>query len=270
MTGTEDRDVLPTCQVHPSPKNRPARPWFATALRPIAVLAGRSARAGKAVSLRNATWLGSAVLVSGAVLIGSAILIVSGIALANSWQKIDDDNGVQVYSKELPNSPLVAFRGETVMNAPVEKLLWVLADNTHRTAWVDRLEKSVVLESNGPYDYTVYQHFSLPFPISDRDYVYRGRAKRGKGGSVVLEMQSVEHPQAPPTVGVRAHLIRSRYELIPLQDGKTRVIVEVHTDPKGSIPNWLVNLIQESWPMKTLLAMQQEVGKAYVGQLRAP
>jgi hypothetical protein len=198
------------------------------------------------------------------------VLGASALAQASHWQQLDDEDGVKVYSKDIPNSPLVAFRGETVVKAPIGKLLWVLADNTHRTAWVDRLQRSLVLEASGSYDYVVYQHFSLPFPISDRDYVYRGHARSGKGGSVVLEMQSVDHPKAPATIGVRARLVQSRYELIPLAADRTRVIVEIQTDPKGSLPSWLVNLIQESWPMKTLLALRAEVKKPYVGSLTVP
>ena len=188
---------------------------------------------------------------------------------ALAWEQIDDDQGVRVYKRDVQGSPLVAFRGETVIDAPVEKLLWVLADNAHRTDWVDRLEKSVLLEQSGRYEYIVYQHFDLPFPISDRDYVYRARAVK-EAGKVVLYMESVEHPKAPATVGVRANLIRSKYELISKGKGSTIVIVEIHTDPGGLVPTWLVNLIQKSWPMKTLTALRHQVSKPYVGRLEVP
>jgi hypothetical protein len=201
-----------------------------------------------------------------------ACLLVTSEAAAAGWEKIDDSDGVKVYRKEVPGSPLVAFKGETVISAPIEKLLWVLADNDHRTEWVDRLEKSIVLERNGEYEYVVYQHFDLPFPISDRDYVFRGRAERSKSGAVILHLHSVRHPKAPATAGVRAELIRSKYVLEPDfgGKGKTKITVEIHTDPKGLIPNWLVNMIQKSWPMKTLVSMRKQVTKPYVKRLELP
>jgi hypothetical protein len=201
---------------------------------------------------------------------GVALLFVSGPARAAAWEKIDDEDGIKVFRKEVPGSPLVAFRGEGMIAAPLEKLLWVLADNAHRTDWVDRLKKSVVLSTTGNYEYVVYQHFSLPFPISDRDYVYRGRATRDKHGVVTLDIASVTHPKAPATVGVRAHLIGSRYVLTPKGPDKTYVVVEVHTDPKGAIPTWLVNLIQKSWPMKTLKGLRAQVAKPFVKRLEIP
>jgi hypothetical protein len=157
-----------------------------------------------------------------------------------------------------------------VMNSPIGKILSVLADNEHRKEWLDRLEDSVVLERRGPYDYVVYQHFGLPVPISDRDYVYRGRAVKGAGGSVVLQMHSVTHAKAPETVGVRANLLKSKYVLTPLSAGSTSVVVEIQTDPRGWLPAWLVNLIQKSWPMKTLLALDEQAKKPYVQPVALP
>jgi hypothetical protein len=199
-----------------------------------------------------------------------ALLFVASPAAAGAWEKIDEEDGIKVFRKEVPGSPLVAFRGEAMVSAPIEKLLWVLADNAHRTDWVDRLKKSVVLQTNGSYEYIVYQHFGLPFPISDRDYVYRGRATRDKNGVVTLDIASVTHPKAPATVGVRANLIGSRYVLTPKGPEKTYVVVEIHTDPKGAIPTWLVNLIQKSWPMKTMQGLRSQVAKSFVKRLELP
>jgi hypothetical protein len=199
-----------------------------------------------------------------------ALLLVSGRAAASGWEKIDEESGIKVFRKDVPGSPLVAFRGECMVSAPLEKLLWVLADNTHRTEWVDRLKKSVVLETKGSSEFTLYQHFGLPFPISDRDYVYRARATRDVNGVVTLAIGSVTHPKAPATVGVRANVIGSRYVLTPKGPDKTYVVVEVHTDPKGAVPTWLVNLIQKSWPMKTLQGLRTQVAKPFVKRLELP
>lgn len=202
------------------------------------------------------------------LLIGA--LLLAAPALAGDWEKIDDEDGIRVFRKEVAGSSVVAFRGEATIAAPIEKVLWVLGDNTHRTEWVDRLEKSVVLEKKGAYEYVVYQHFSLPFPASDRDYVYRGKATRDKSGVVTLLLESVTHPKAPATVGVRANLIKSRYLLTPKGKDSTFVVVEIHTDPKGSIPSWLVNLVQESWPRKTMSGLKEHVKKSFVGRTELP
>ena len=40
--------------------------------------------------------------------------------------------------------------------------------------------------------------------------------------------------------------------------------------PKGWLPTWLVNLIQKSWPLKTLNGIRNIVGKDFVGEMKLP
>jgi len=203
------------------------------------------------------------------LLVGSALGLVSLTfsRLAAAWEEIDVAQGVRVFRRDVAGSPLVAFKGMGYVNAPIAKLCWVLADNQHRTDWVDRLKKTTVLERQSDFDFILYQHFGLPVLLSDRDYVYRAKGSRdAKTGIVTLRMHSVKHPKAPPTVGVRAQLVGSSYTLIP-KGKQTLVIVEIQTDPKGALPAWLVNLIQKSWPSNTILALRRQVKKSFVKEL---
>ena len=144
--------------------------------------------------------------------------------------------------------------------------------NDHRIEWVDRLYEAVELEKNGQFDYVLYQAFDLPLTFADRDYVYRGQAKRVSDTVVELHLKSVEHPAKPTedTVGVRAELVNSLYRLTDLEGGKTRVEVEIQTDPKGWMPVWLVNLVQKDWPLETLNGMRGELSKDYCGDYPLP
>jgi hypothetical protein len=192
-------------------------------------------------------------------------------AAKGDWQEINDKDGIKVYRKSVEGSKIVAFRGVAVVDAPVGKVLQVIADNDHRTEWVDRLYLSRVLEQPSPSEFVVYAGYKLPALFSNRDYVYRGKAWTRKDGSIYVYIRSEDHPKAPPTIGVRAWLNKSVYILTPVEGGKkTEVDVEVHTDPKGAIATWLVNLIQKSWPHKTLAAIRKQVAKPFVVELPMP
>lgn len=203
---------------------------------------------------------------SAAVALAAALVLVPALAAADpgAWEHIDRQDGVEVYKKERPGSSLVAFKGVTVIEAPLENVLWVLADNDHRTEWIDLCAESRVLERTSETECVIYQRYSLPWYLSDRDYVYRARATRDADGTVRLLLASCEHPDAPATVGVRARLIESSYVLTPLGERRTRVAVEIHTDPMGMVPDWLVNVVQKSWPVKTLKGIRTQVRKPYV------
>jgi hypothetical protein len=192
------------------------------------------------------------------------------LASAETWEEIDNQDGIQVFRMKLPGSPLHAFRGKAVVSAPLDKVIWVLSDNQHRTEWVDRLVKSIVLERRGDYESILYQHYSTPPGASDRDFVYRAKARSREDGTAVLDIASVSHPQAPPTVGVRGELTKCSYILTPQGKNKTHVDVMVMTDPKGNLPGWLINLVQKSWPRNTLMSMREHLLKPFIGRLPPP
>jgi len=200
------------------------------------------------------------------VAVAAALLLVPAAeGFAQEWEPVYEKDGVAVSKKEVADTNLVSFKGDTVYKQPVGMVLGVLLDNDHRIEWVDRLVNNYILESKTEFDYVLYQAFELPAIFSDRDYVYHGVATRDEAtGTVTLLMQSIEHPKAPETVGVRAELINSRYILTPLENGDTRVEVEILTDPKGMMPAWFVNLITKSWPVETLNGIRGQFEKDHV------
>ena len=193
-------------------------------------------------------------------------------AIAADWEQINDEAGVTVSRMSVEGSNLVAFKGETTFQQPVRTVLHVLLDNEHRIEWVGRLYTNHVIESESDFDYVLYQAFELPAIFSDRDYVYHGVCTEdAETGIVTLGMQSIEHPEAPETVGVRAELLNSRYVLTPSEDGaSTHVVVEIHTDPKGMMPAWLTNMIQKDWPVDTLNGIRGQFGKDHMGEHALP
>ncbi len=188
-------------------------------------------------------------------------LLLSAPAAADpgvKWERINREGGITVYSKTVEGSDLVAFKGETTIKQPLGKVLSVLMTHQRWGEWVDRMSGSKILKTVSTYEYIVYQAFELPVFVSDRDYVYRGTVTRNAKGQVILSMTSCTWKSAPKTVGVRALMLHSRYVLTPKGKSQTTVEVEIHTDPKGMVPNWLVNQIQKSWPVSTLNGVRQQ------------
>lgn len=251
---------------------------------PLFLVDGRAGIAGNRSGLatRRAALTHSSALTRSAALLDRRSVLVSALGAGAAgivstfslpafakWNEIDDDDGIKVFKQELPDSSIFAFRGVTVIDAPLEKILWVVADNQHRTEWVDRLKQSIVLERKSDVDFVLYQHFGAPAVVSDRDFVFRAQAYSLADGSVKIEIKSVTHPKAPPTVGVRGDLKHSSYTLKRVGE-QTQVDVTVHMDPRGSLPTWIVNMIQKSWPLKTLSALRTHVKKPFVGSLQLP
>ncbi|SVC09037.1 uncharacterized protein METZ01_LOCUS261891 [marine metagenome] len=178
------------------------------------------------------------------------------------WKKVDTEDGVTVYEKEV--GEMVAFRGEGKIKAATGKLLYVIGDSAHWNEWIENFDKGQVLERKSPFHKVFYQAFDSPFPASDRDIVYEAKTRRDPAsGKILVEMRSVQHPKAPKTVGVRVNLKYTRYEITPLADGNLHVVLETLSDPGGSLPGFLVNWAQREYPVKLFQGLRKQVRKGH-------
>ncbi len=194
--------------------------------------------------------------------------------LEKNWKLVDSKNDISVWETQIPGTKLAGARGEAIINSPLKRVLFVLADVERSKEWVDGLKRSIVLEDglknasvlnkNGVFETVMYQEFNLPWPISNRDFVFKGVGHKEPDGRWIIEIKSVDHPLAPKTTGVRGELIESKYVLTSIGPSSTKLEVEIICDPKGSIPIWLVNLIQKNWPRRTLNAISKQVEKPHV------
>ncbi len=214
------------------------------------------------------------VLTVAAFLLGAAIVPTLAPAAAHAqgvWDYVGVIDGVKVWRKEVPESNLMAFKGEIVADVNIGKLLAVFLDRNQRKFWVDRFDDTKMLEQTGPLNETYWIRFKLPPGISNRDYVLRADGTVDPAlGLFTAKIKSVTHPKAPADdCCVRAEVKGTFYRFEALKGApgtpdKTRLVVEVMTDPKGWLPGWVVNLIQKSWPSKTLNGLVRRSNNASV------
>ena len=180
-----------------------------------------------------------------------------------AWEKIGDSDGIIAYRREVPGSPLIAVKGEGVINASIVRVASVLVDTSRATEWIDRLVESRVVRQVSETETIHYDHIGTPIVMKDRDFVTRARLEfDSTGKKVILKMHSVSDPLAPPTDYVRGEIMQSYFIMTSIEHGtKTHLSVEVHADPKGSIAKWIVNMFQKSWPHNTISRLRTQVAK---------
>ena len=67
-----------------------------------------------------------------------------------SWEKIKVEDGISVYGKAFPDSNVKGVGGAALIDASVEKIIWVLMDHEHKSQWVDRIMMSKTVEEPTP------------------------------------------------------------------------------------------------------------------------
>ena len=190
------------------------------------------------------------------------------LAVPPGWEVLGVTDGVEVARKSIPNSSLFAFRGEAAVDVPIGVLAEVLWRDGMGVEWVDMMvlsERVALLDEDTKI---VHQGYGLPWPISDRDYVMEAAATFDPvTRTFTLQFKSVEHAAMPIQDGyVRAMAYRTFWRLqANAEAGQTHVEVEVHTDPMGMLPAWLVNMIQKDWPSTTITNLTQRAMKGDIG-----
>ncbi len=189
------------------------------------------------------------------------------------WEFQGENEGIKTWRSQVEGSPLVAWKGEALVDAPIGKVATVMADTSRKTEWVHKAAKAENIRLISPLERIEYNRTETPpLIMKDRDFVFHAWTEMDR---LKKEMRifflSVEDPLKPEdSKYVRGKLIKSRYVLTQEEGGaKTRVVVEIHLDPQGSVPKWLVNLFQKSWPFRTLSGIRTQVAKADVLEHKA-
>ena len=171
-----------------------------------------------------------------------------------------------VEKKNSPEDEVNTYRGTTTMPISIERIAYVLDDTESKKEWVSRLKEETRLEENpSSYRSIAYQHYNLSWPVSDRDYVIESKwsvMKDKKLPTVILSIKSIVRDSVPEIEGrVRGQLYRLVYKLEKLESNQTRVTVEIMVNPKGLLPNFMINLIQKEWPITTLRQLNAQALK---------
>jgi len=179
------------------------------------------------------------------------------------WEQVRVKDGIVVSRKEVAGSPFVAFRGEGDVDAGIQQVADVLVDVPHEKDWIDSIVEARVLKKLSQTEYVMYSHAATPAPMTDRDFVTNVTiGVDGAKKKLAIRMRSVEDDAAPTTKYVRAELKDSWFVLTAIDGGKrTHVVAEIHCDPKGAIPGFIVNQFQKGWGYSTISSLRSQVKK---------
>ncbi|MBF0362456.1 MAG: hypothetical protein HQK49_15670 [Oligoflexia bacterium] len=177
----------------------------------------------------------------------------------NQWILIDERDDVKTYEKKIPDSGLVAFRGEATIDASVGRIYSVMKDFRYRPDWVYLLKEVKLLSTQTKFDTIERYHITIFWPIADRDFINRMlQIYNPSDGSLLIKMQYASDELYPIEANIiRGYIHHSIINLKPVSESKTYIEVEIFADPKGSVPAWAANLVQKEWPHYTLTGLKK-------------
>jgi len=175
------------------------------------------------------------------------------------WEEINDKENVKVYSTEVPGSDILKIKTKTIVKASISKIQSILDNVKHRKNWIPYLQESSIIEIKSDTEKFEYSLFSAPWPASDRDFVYKLTLISSNESNITYQMTSVQHPGKPVTDDmIRADLMESTYILTALSPQLTQVELIFHADPRGWLPDWIINIIQRILPYMILRNLREQ------------
>jgi len=176
------------------------------------------------------------------------------------WKQVTDDDGIQVYTIDVPNTDIVKAKAIAQIKAPLKRVQQELDDIDSRHEWVPFLKQSklIIVKSNTAR--LEYSLFSAPWPASNRDFVYKLQLIKQTSDELIYKMYSVNTELMPETKKyIRGEIFESIYTLTKINENLTRVELSYHADPKGWLPNWIVNIIQRVLPYKIMRNLRRRI-----------
>jgi hypothetical protein len=192
----------------------------------------------------------------------SLLLLAASTAQASvDWERVGVRDGVSVYRKYIPGTDLFAFKGDGFVDAPLTRIAAIIFDTQRSHEWIPDMVASRVLRWAGPHEFFTYSHVGTPIVIKDRDFVSRVRFEAiPEKRQLIFRFSPAPAGEMAETRYVRGELLKTEFVLTE-QGARTHIQGEIHCDPKGSVPRWIVNLFQKDWPVKTLKGLRRQALK---------
>jgi hypothetical protein len=187
-------------------------------------------------------------------------MVLAGVAQAEDWQVAKDKDGIQVSLSDIAGSKYKAYRGVTLIKAPLAKIRALQEDAAGACAWIHECKQQKLLKHEGDDAWT-YTQFNTPIMVTPRDSVLRVTTTVGADGSVVRKLEGVP-TYIPEEAGfVRVTQVEGYWKLAPKGADSTEVTYQVHTEPGGSVPSWLANKFVVDAPFETLKSLKERAEK---------
>jgi hypothetical protein len=178
----------------------------------------------------------------------------SGVfAAEHPWELKKNEDGIQVHVRQVDGSAILEYKGVTVVNAGLDKVVRLFEEDARVREWFHQCSESRLIRTNSPEDKVLYFVIAMPWPVKDRDLVFRRiRSKDSATGAV--EYRTSVAPKVFPRQKdkIRMPYLNGIWRFTPLKDGRTEMYYQQHSEVGGHIPAWLVNRLAVNIPFNSL------------------
>ncbi len=191
---------------------------------------------------------------------GCSLSVLADTAGPGEWEKADDKDGIEIYTREIKGSSIKEFKGVGVIEAPLTAVNTALDDIPRLAEWMPNCKESRIVEKVSANHLVLYQVLDMPFPFSDRDYTFETVITKTPG-QIERTVQAVSHPAVPEKRKlVRITEMDGEWVLKACGPNKEHTLAEyrIKTNPAGNIPASLANSGSVDIPYQTIKRLAEQ------------
>ena len=176
---------------------------------------------------------------------------------SSGWELRKDKNGIQVFTRDHPNSGIKEFKAITRLEVNISRLVELINTVEKYPSWMANCKSAATHKVINDTTRIVYMTTAVPWPLSDRDVVFEFMIMRNTSDYFEAVLRSV-----PDAVPEKENLVRirnseGRWIFRKTERNGMEVTHQFYGDPEGNVPVWIINMFIVSGPFKTLTRLRE-------------
>lgn len=193
--------------------------------------------------------------------IAITLLIFIPSVFANDWAIAKEGNGVKVYTRKATGSDIMEFKSITTVKADMKSLEAIMDNVVGYKNWQANIETIKILKLMNANEKYVYYTTDVPWPITSRDMVLNIKKTISTNGVVLYSVSCFPNYIEEKEDYIRMKDAKGYWQFTPQGNGKIEVIYQFYGDPRGSLPDWVINMFIVDGPYKALTNLKAKVEK---------
>ena len=175
------------------------------------------------------------------------------------WEHLYSKRKLDFYSKEVKGSGILAFSAKGTIKISLLEMLAIVRNVEGTKRWDKNSSVKKTIRDISDIEADTYSVSKMPWPVTNRDLVLNNKLRLDlENNFMIVDSYSIKNKDYPKHDDrVRAKMRIARFKIRPASKGRTYIEMYIHIDPKGSIPNWMVNFVQKDLPYDYLRSLEK-------------
>jgi len=188
------------------------------------------------------------------ILLMLGIVLYASISIADGdWELVQDENEIRIYTRPNDKTNVKDFKADIIISASIEAVNSHMSAVEKQSKWIYNRELTKVLDKPNDRTTIVYSVTNAPWPVTNRDAVVSFTYSESNTDEFIrIDVASINNYYPLNEDYVRVLYIRGFWELIKIDNNRTKVVFMNAVSPGGNIPDWLADSFVLDMPYHSL------------------